>query len=183
LSKDDAKSCFIKKIKEILHMFCPNCGANVPNGNAFCPNCGANVQQQQQQQQAYQQPYQQPYQQQPYQQQPYQQPYQAPNFGYRPPMAELPGKGLAITGMVLGIISLVTFCVWYLCLACGITAIILSAIAINKAKAVGMKSPMALAGLICSCIGIALMIILYLIVIIAIATNADWIYKYYYYYY
>ena len=156
-------------------MFCPNCGGNVPNGNAFCPNCGANVQQQQQQQQ--QQSYQQPY-----QQQPYQQPYQAPNPGYRPPVSDVPGKGLAIAGMVLGIVSLLTFCLWYLCLPCGVTAIILSAVAINKAKMVGMKSPMALAGIACACVGIALMIILYLIVIIGLATNADWIYQYYYYY-
>lgn len=55
-------------------MFCPNCGAQLPEGSVFCTNCGAKLAEPQQQpQQQYQQP-QQPQQQYQQQQQPYQQP-------------------------------------------------------------------------------------------------------------
>lgn len=63
-------------------MFCPHCGAQLPDGTAFCTSCGQPTTQQAPGQQPYQQaPGQQPYQQapgqqtyqQPYQQQPYQQ--------------------------------------------------------------------------------------------------------------
>ena len=82
-------------------MFCPNCGAQNPDGAAFCGSCGASlaapqqsaqpvqqpVQQPQYQQTQYQQPqYQQPQMQQPYQQSAYQQPMQQPY--QQPQMAE-----------------------------------------------------------------------------------------------
>ena len=48
-------------------VFCPHCGAQLPDGTAFCTSCGKPTAQQAPDQQAFQQ---QPYQQQPYQQQP-----------------------------------------------------------------------------------------------------------------
>lgn len=74
-------------------MFCPKCGTQLSENSAFCHFCGAQLNQQQQQQ--YQQPQ--------YQQPQYQQPQQ---FIYvsKPPV---PGRGLGIAGMVLGIIGLV----------------------------------------------------------------------------
>ena len=72
-------------------MFCPNCGAQLPDGAAFCSVCG---QPQQKARPAYQQPqqnYQQPYYQQP--QQNYQQPYYQPQQNYRQPVyQQLPMK-------------------------------------------------------------------------------------------
>ena len=72
-------------------MFCPNCGAQLPDGAAFCSVCG---QPQQNARPAYQQPqqnYQQPYYQQP--QQNYQQPYYQPQQNYRQPVyQQLPMK-------------------------------------------------------------------------------------------
>ena len=58
-------------------MFCPNCGAQIPDGTKFCTSCGASLEatQQPQQQPQYQQPQQQ-YQQQPQYQQSSQQQYQ-----------------------------------------------------------------------------------------------------------
>ena len=77
--------------RKVMNMaFCPNCGANVPDGTAFCSNCGSamNAGQPQQgydqsygQQPQYQQPqYQQPQYQQPQYQQPYQPMYQQPQI-------------------------------------------------------------------------------------------------------
>jgi hypothetical protein len=88
---------------------------------------------------------------------PYQQPVQSP---YGAPV--VPGKGLAITAMILGIVSLALFCLWYLAIPCGIVGLVLGAIAHNKAKAVGMKSGMATAGIVCSSIalGIALLFVI-----------------------
>ena len=59
-------------------MFCPNCGAQNPEGVAFCGSCGTplGAAQQQPVQQPAQQPVQQPQYQQPVQQPPYQQQYQ-----------------------------------------------------------------------------------------------------------
>ncbi|MBR6704720.1 MAG: zinc ribbon domain-containing protein [Lachnospiraceae bacterium] len=79
-------------------MFCPNCGAQLPDGAAFCSVCGQPQQKArpayQQPQQNYQQPqqnYQQPYYQQP--QQNYQQPYYQPQQNYRQPVyQQLPMK-------------------------------------------------------------------------------------------
>lgn len=80
-------------------MFCPNCGAQVNDGEKFCQNCGAPMEQKpaqpQYQQPQYQQPqYQQPQYQQQYQQPQYQQPaqpqYQQPF--YQPAQPETPMK-------------------------------------------------------------------------------------------
>ena len=97
---------------------CTNCGANVEEGKNFCMACGTPVAQAQAPAQApYQPPYQPPVQQ-PYQPpvQPYGQPPVQP-YGQPPvqpygqvPMyvkPKIPGKGLGITALVLGIIGLV----------------------------------------------------------------------------
>ena len=83
-------------------MFCPKCGAQLPDGTTFCTSCGqALAQQAAPQQQAYQQPYQQqPYQQQPYQQQAYQQPYPQQQPVYKPPVQELPTQEFTSQGII-----------------------------------------------------------------------------------
>lgn len=61
-------------------------------------------------------------------------------------------KGFSITSMVLGIISIVLFCIWYLSIPCAILAIIFGIVGIKK----GGKG-MGIAGLI---LGIVAIIIL-----------------------
>jgi hypothetical protein len=110
--------------------------------------------------------YQQPVYQQPtYQQPTYQQPaYQAP---VQP--ASVPGKGLGITGMVLGIVSLVLFCFLYVSIPCAIIGAVLSGVGLKKAKDAGMKNGMAVAGLVCSLIALGICVVYWVIVAAAVA--------------
>lgn len=142
-------------------MFCPNCGAQNADGTAFCASCGSNLNAQQAP--AQQAPVQQPVYQQPVYQQPvYQQPaYQKP--------ASVPGKGLAITGMVLGIVSLVLFCILYISIPCAIVGAVLSGVGLKKAKDAGMKNGMAVAGLVCSLIALGICVIYWVLAAAALA--------------
>lgn len=145
-------------------MFCTNCGANIPDDSNVCANCGVPVVQQPnfQQPEPAQPVYQQPA--------PVQPVYQQPNPVQQTPV--VPGKGMAVASLVLGIVSLVMFCIWYITLPCGIVGLILGIVAMNKAKAVGMKNGMAVAGLVCSCIALGLMIMIYVLALIGLAELA-----------
>lgn len=136
-------------------MFCKYCGANCPDNAQICSACGSNLTMQQQpaqaayqqaqpQQPQYQQPqYQQP--QQPQYQQPQQVPYQPGQMPYPQPVMPAPGKGLAVAGMILGIISLFCFPV-----VTGLLAIIFGGVAMGK----GYRGGMAVAGIVCGLLGI-----------------------------
>lgn len=132
--------------------YCKNCGTNNEEGVAYCAGCGATMDAGYQSPVSYQQPT--------YQQPVYQQP-AAP---------VVPGKGLSITAMVLGIVSLVFCCVWYIAIPCAIVGLILGCIGNSKAKEVGMKSGMAVAGIVCSAIAIGLTLLLLLFVGAALAS-------------
>ena len=120
-----------------------------------------------------QNPYQQPYQAQnvnPYQQAAGQQPL-TPQMGtgyyyvpgnFNMPQPEKTGNaGLAIAGMVCGIVSIVICCLWGVSLLVAIPGLILSIVALaKKCKGKGM----AVAGVICSSLGIILFIIYTLLI-------------------
>ena len=119
-------------------MRCYNCGSEVPEGMAYCNYCGHPVQQAQYQQPQYQQP-----------QQQYQAPYQPPYVPTAP--VAVPGKALGIVGMILGIISVSFFCLlYYFTFIFSIPGLILGCIGNSKAKSVGAKNGMAVAGIITS---------------------------------
>lgn len=65
--------------------------------------------------------------------------------------------GLAVASMVLGIISLVLFCIPYICFPTGIIGIILGAVSLGSKK--GGKG-MAIAGLVCSAVSMTIYIVL-----------------------
>ncbi len=133
--------------------FCTNCGAQLQDEAQFCTNCGAQQSAAQQAQPVVEaQPV--------YQQPVYQQPVQSAA------QPTVPGKGLGIAGMILGIISLVLFCIFYISIPCSIIGAILGGVGLSKAKAVGMKNGMATAGFVCSCIALGVTI---LFIILAIA--------------
>lgn len=118
-------------------MFCPICGKDCKENEAFCENCGNPL----------------------HRVPPVQPPQYQPEVVPTAPQfqGEVPGKTMGIVGMVLGIVSILFgCCIFYLAIPCGIAGIILSAIAMKKAKEVRGKNNFALAGLICSIVGLVL---------------------------
>ena len=102
------------------------------------------------------------YQQNVYQQSAY---YQQPVYPVYQQPAPLPGKGLGIAGMVLGIISLVCCCVWYISGICAVVGLILSIVSMVQGRKVGKTNGFALAGIICCSIGIVFAVIMLLSVL------------------
>lgn len=97
----------------------------------------------------------------------YQQPYPPQ---YAPPMAPVaqdPGRGMAIASMVLGIVSIPL--AWaYVGVATAIVGLILGIIAKKKQKEAGFPTGMSLAGIICSIIGLIISIVMYALCIWAL---------------
>lgn len=75
-------------------------------------------------------------------------------------------KGLAIAAMVLGIVSLVLFCIWYISIPCAILAIIFGILSLKSTK-----RGMAIAGITTGAIGFVLMVVLYLFLFFAIGVG------------
>ncbi|WP_331448736.1 DUF4190 domain-containing protein [Streptomyces prasinus] len=72
-------------------------------------------------------------------------------------MPPQPANGMGVTGLVLGIISAVIFCLWPLAVGLGVLAVIFSALGRGKAARGEATNPgHALAGLICGWAGILL---------------------------
>jgi uncharacterized membrane protein len=78
-----------------------------------------------------------------------------------PPAGPVPqqGNGLAVAGMVLGILGLVGLCIWFVGLPCAIVGLILSIMGKKKAKETGVGGGMATAGMICSIIALGLAVV------------------------
>jgi len=144
-------------------MNCNKCGAEISPGAAFCVNCGEPVSAPQ----AAPQP---PVTPQP-QAVPQPQVTPAPQaVQYAVPAPVLPGKGMGIAAMVLGIVSLALFCIWYISIPCAIVGAVLGGLSASKAKEVGAKNGMATAGLVCSIIAIGLAILFVILVAIGVAS-------------
>lgn len=81
----------------------------------------------------------------------------APGYHGWTGMAPMPSNGMGVTGLVLGIISAVIFCLWPLAIVLGVMAVIFSALGRGKAARGEATNPgYALAGLICGTVGIVL---------------------------
>ena len=74
-------------------------------------------------------------------------------------------KGLSIASMVLGIISVVLFCIWYISIPCAILAIIFGIIGMKK----GGRG-MGIAGLVLGIVALAILAIIYLLALIGVAS-------------
>ena len=96
----------------------------------------------------------------------------APQPQYQPP-SQKQGNGLAIAGMVLGIIGLVGICIWWLGLPCAIVGLILSCLGKKKSKITGTGGGMATAGIVTSVIALALAIIGIILVIVGVSMFAS----------
>lgn len=84
--------------------------------------------------------------------------------------AQRQGNGLAVAGMVLGIIALALFCAWYIAIPCAIVGLILSALGLKKSAVTGTGRGMAITGLVLSIIAVGLAIILAVTVGAMVAT-------------
>lgn len=73
-------------------------------------------------------------------------------------------KGLSIASMVLGIISVVLFCIWYISVPCAILAIVFGIIGKKK----GGRG-MATAGLVLGIVALAILAVMYILALIGIA--------------
>lgn len=117
-------------------MVCKNCGTYDDTGAKFCANCGANLVEQEA---APVTPVAEPV-------------AQNPVFNNAPVQnAPLPGKGMAIASLVLGIVSFLCFPI-----VTGVLAIIFGGVAKSK----GYTGGMATAGLICGILGLALWVLM-----------------------
>ena len=74
-------------------------------------------------------------------------------------------KGMAIAAMILGIVSIVLCCIWYISIIAGVVAIVLG-IMYNKKNG---KCGMATAGIVCGIIGMILAIALIVIAALGLA--------------
>lgn len=74
-------------------------------------------------------------------------------------------KGLSIASMVLGIISVVLFCIWYISIPCAILAIIFGIVGMKK----GGRG-MGIAGLVLGIVALAILVVIYLLAVIGIAS-------------
>ncbi|MBE7064895.1 MAG: hypothetical protein E7384_03660 [Ruminococcaceae bacterium] len=166
-------------------MFCSNCGNNCTDGSAFCTNCGANLNTQPTQpaneqpvsqvdQPVFQQTEQPVYQQPTYQQPVYQQVYEQAAEPQEETNSKAPGFGLSIPGMILGILSTVFCCVFYVAPFFGIPGLILSIISLVKGRAVKKTNGMAVVGLICSIVGILFSIGILVLFLLGITESAGY---------
>ncbi len=147
--------------------FCPQCGANVPDGTPVCPQCGIQLTAQQPQYQQPQQPVppvQPAPQGMPYQQSPqggYQMPPQAP---YGAPMGT-PPSGQTNTGMLVWSIITIFFCT-----ILGVIALIMTVTAKNELTGEGEQKKLKTAKTLnlIGTIGGGLCVIIYVIALIFI---------------
>ena len=65
-------------------------------------------------------------------------------------------NGMAIAGMVLGIVSLPLLCLWFIGLPCAIAGLCLSFVGKSRARETDSGGGMAIAGIVLSCITLAL---------------------------
>jgi hypothetical protein len=79
-----------------------------------------------------------------------------------------PGNGLAVAGMVLGIIGLALCWIPFAGWLCALIGVILGALGISKAKKLGGKGKgMAIAGLVCGIVGLAIGVLLFVLAMMA----------------
>lgn len=79
-------------------------------------------------------------------------------------------NGLAIAGMVIGIVSVALFFLNIFAAIIGVVGLILSLVGLNKSKQMGgVGRPMAITGVITSAVGIVLGLVLFIIALQAVS--------------
>lgn len=96
------------------------------------------------------------------------------NYNYNEPPQKPQSTGLAIASMVLGIVSIVFSCVYYISLICAVVGLVLGIVSLKKYNA-GRK--MAIAGIVTSSVSFFLIIIWVLIIGIVAMSYSSAIYE------
>lgn len=99
-----------------------------------------------------------------------------PRYDYLYGEEKKPWGGFAIASLVLGIISLLCCCLWYISLACGALSVVF---AIIQKKRAGDMGGMALAGMVCGIVGAVIAILIFGYSLTLTLTNPDWIEDFY----
>ncbi len=81
----------------------------------------------------------------------------------RPNGEHVPGFGMAIASLVLGIVSLVFFCLPVVAITCAIIGIALGGVSLVMAKKANGKGSMAIAGIACSCVALGILIVIFVL--------------------
>jgi hypothetical protein len=94
------------------------------------------------------------------------------------PVPSQQGNGLAVAGMVLGILGLVLCWVPFLGWLCALIGIVLGALGMSKAKKVGGKGKgMAIAGLVCGILGLLIGVVLFVLATMAVREFGSYVSK------
>ncbi|MCD4823356.1 MAG: hypothetical protein K8S55_02010 [Phycisphaerae bacterium] len=88
------------------------------------------------------------------------------------------GNGIAVAGMILGIIACALFCIPYIALPCAIVGLILSIQGKKKSLVTGTGSGMAITGIILSIIALAVAALLIILIIAGAMTSSFSTYSY-----
>ena len=83
---------------------------------------------------------------------------------------------MAVASMVLGIVSLITFCWFYIAIPCAIVSLILGTVSIKKQE---RGKGMAIAGIVTSAIALVIAIIVIILVIAGVAASEPYLSYYY----
>lgn len=136
-------------------MICKNCGREIASDISFCPNCGTVVEKPEPvRYQAYE----------PNLNDNSQQSFQN-NIEPTGPLIQKKNS-MATASMILGIVSIATFYIGFISIPCGIIGLILSFISYKQPMNFKPNRDKAVAGIICSCIGLFLSIIFTLFIIV-----------------
>ena len=96
--------------------------------------------------------------------------YQQPGQGGQPGQPGQPGSnGMAIASLILGILSILAYCVFYVGIVLAIVGLILGILARKENKA----DKLALAGVICSAVGLAFGVIVLILFIVGTVMIAN----------
>jgi len=82
------------------------------------------------------------------------------------------GNGIAVAGMILGIVACALFCIPYIALPCAIVGLILSIQGKKKSLVTGTGAGMAKTGLILSIIALALAVLFAILLLAGVATSS-----------
>lgn len=82
-------------------------------------------------------------------------------------------NGLAIAALVLGIISLISFCIWFISVPLGIVAVVLGILGVRKTRDGYRQGGMAKAGIILGAIGAVISIVATVAGLSFISSKAD----------